>query len=152
LKHAATYGLATLLTQAGGFVVLPLYLRCLGPADYGVLEVVGRLAETFAALLLFGGLRQTLMTFYQQAPDESARQRVVGAPLGRVAGSSGLGGALALLFAPQLGALLAPGAEASLDPWLIRLAVLGILIEPLCVVPLALLQARVESVSYVLVV
>src|SRR5262245_64728944 len=127
LKHAATYGLATLLTQAGGFVLLPLYLRCLGPADYGVLEVVGRLAETFAALLLFGGLRQALMTFYQQAPDEPARRRVVGTTLVLVVGSCLLGGALALTFAPQLGELLAPGDGRSLDQWLIRLAVLGIL-------------------------
>src|SRR5262245_47915811 len=149
LKHAATYGLATLLTQAGGFVLLPLYLRCLGPADYGVLEVVGRLAETFAAVLLFGGLRQALMTFYQQAPDEPARRRVVGATLALVLGSCVVGGSVALVFAPQLGGLLTPDG---IDPWLIRLAVLGILLEPLCVVPLGLLQARVESLAYVAVV
>src|SRR5262245_9328956 len=132
LKHAATYGLATLLTQAGGFVLLPLYLRCLGPSDYGALEIVGRLAETFAALLLFGGLRQALMTFYQQAPDEAARRRVVGATLALVGGSCVLGGCLALTFAPQLGDLLAPGKGEPLDPWLIRLGVLTILVEPLC--------------------
>ena len=48
-KHAAVYGLANLLLQGGSIVLLPIYLRCLSRADYGVLEVVGRLAETVGA-------------------------------------------------------------------------------------------------------
>src|SRR4051812_27297209 len=134
LRHAATYGLATLLTQAAGFVLLPLYLRCLGPSDFGVLEVVGRLAETFSALLLFGGLRQALMTFYQQAPDELARRRVVATTFVLVGGSCLLGGIAALALGPAFGAWLAPGEPIA--PGLIRLAILGILLEPLCLVTL----------------
>src|SRR5262249_12698992 len=37
LRHAAVYGAASLLLQAAGFVLLPLYTRCLGPRDFGVL-------------------------------------------------------------------------------------------------------------------
>src|SRR5262249_31142827 len=55
LKHAAVYGAANLLLQAAGFVLLPLYTRCLGPRDFGVLEVLGRLGETVSACLLIGG-------------------------------------------------------------------------------------------------
>lgn len=155
LRHAAVYGLASLLVQAGGFVLLPVYLCCLGPGDYGVLEVVGRLAETVGTLLLFGGFRQALMTFYQQAPDEAARRRVAGAAFVLVVGSCVVGGAAALAFGSSLGAWLAPrvsGEGGPLDPWLIRLAILGILLEPLSLVPLGLLQARVESSRYVAVV
>ncbi len=79
LKHAAVYGLASMLTQAAGFVLLPLYTRYLSPADYGVLEILGRIAETAATVLLFGGFRQALFTFYQQASDEKERRRVVSA-------------------------------------------------------------------------
>src|SRR5262245_57799021 len=136
--------------QAGGFVLLPLYLRCLGPDDYGILEVVGRIGETFAALLLFGGLRQALMTFYQQAPDESARRRVIGATFLLVLASCVRGGVAALAPGPWLGAWLAP--DAPIAPWLIRLAILGMLLDPLCLVTLGLIQARTESFTYVLVV
>jgi O-antigen/teichoic acid export membrane protein len=154
LKHAAFYGLATFLVQAGGFVLLPIYLRCLSPYEYGVLEVVGRLAETAGTCLLFGGFRQALMTFYQQAGNDGERRQVVGATFLLVVGSCLVGGAVALLFSPFFGTLLTPdlntnGAPA---PFLLRLAVLGILLEPLCLIPLALMQARTESTGYVIVV
>ena len=77
LRHAAIYGLGTLLIHAGSLVLLPIYLRCLSPAEYGFLEVVQRLAETVGTCLLFGGFRQALYTFYQQAPTEPDRRRVV---------------------------------------------------------------------------
>src|SRR5260370_42250668 len=102
LKHAVFYGLATCLVQAGGFVLLPIYLRCLSPYEYGVLEVVGRLAETIGTCLLFGGFRQALVTFYQQAPDEPARRQVVRRTFGLVLASCFVGGAGALLLSPLL--------------------------------------------------
>jgi O-antigen/teichoic acid export membrane protein len=155
LKHAAFYGLATFLVQAGGFVLLPIYLRCLTPYEYGVLEVVGRLAETVGTCLLFGGFRQALMTFYQQAGSDGERRQVVSATFLLVVGSCLAGGASAMLFSPSLGAWLTHdlnhdgGAPA---PFLLRLAVLGILLEPLCLIPLALMQARAESSGYSVVV
>jgi O-antigen/teichoic acid export membrane protein len=155
LKHAALYGLAGLLGQAGGLILLPLYLRCLGPNDFGVLEVVGRLAETLGTCLLFGGFRQALMTFYQQAPNEAARRRVVTATFVLVAAACLVGGAVAVLLGPWLGDWLAPAGasgNAPLSPWLIRLATVGILLEPLTLIPLALLQARIESFRYVVIV
>src|SRR5579884_3232113 len=99
LRHAAVYSMATLLVQAGGFVLLPLYTRCLSPADYGILEVLGRLAETVGTCLLFGGFRQALLTFYQQSDGEGERRRVVGTTLGLVACTCLLGGGLVLPFA-----------------------------------------------------
>jgi O-antigen/teichoic acid export membrane protein len=155
LKHAAFYGLATLLVQAGGFVLLPIYLRCLTPDEYGVLEVVGRLAETVGTCLLFGGFRQALMTFYQQAGSDRERRQVISATFLLVVGSCLAGGAAALLFSPSLGTWLTPDLSskgAAPTPFLLRLAVLSILLEPLCLIPLALMQARTESAGYVVVV
>jgi O-antigen/teichoic acid export membrane protein len=155
LKHAAVYGLANLLVQAAGFILLPIYLRCLDLAGYGVLELVGRLAETVGTFLLFGGFRQALLTFYQQAPDEPGRRQVVSATYVLVLGSCLLGGTAALLLSPALGTWLTPNVRAqgaTLSSELVRLAVLGILLEPLTLIPLALLQARVQSIAYVGVV
>jgi O-antigen/teichoic acid export membrane protein len=147
------YGLAGLLMQAAGLVLLPINLRCLGPGDYGVLEVVGRLAETIGTCLLFGGFRQALMTFYQQAPDELGRRRVVTATFVLIGGVCAVGGAVTLLLSPWLGAWLAGSTHhAPLAPGLVRLAVLAILLEPFTLIPLALLQARVQSLTYVMVI
>jgi O-antigen/teichoic acid export membrane protein len=155
LKHAATYGLANLLLQAGGFVLLPIYLRCLSRADYGVLELVGRLAETVGTCLLFGGFRQALLTFYQQAGDETERRGVVSSTLTLFTLSALLGGALALALSPLLCAALAPAAggdSSAVTEWLIRLAILCILLEPFSLIPITLIQARVQSGTYIVVV
>jgi O-antigen/teichoic acid export membrane protein len=152
VKHAAVYGLASLLVQAGGFVLLPLYTHCLSPSDYGVLEVLGRLAETIGTCLMFGGVRQALLTFYQQSQREAERRRVVTTTLSLFGLTSLVGGGAVLALAGPLSRLLgdfmhqdAPGISA----WLLRLAVLAILLEPLSQIPLTLIQARVESVRFV---
>ena len=152
IKHAAVYGLASLLVQAGGFVLLPLYTHCLTPSDYGVLEVLGRLAETVGTCLMFGGFRQALLTFYQQSQQESERRRVVTTTLGLFALTSVLGGGLVLAGAGPLSGLLNRFMHhnaAGISAGLLRLAILAILLEPLCQIPLTLMQARVESVRFV---
>src|SRR5665213_2425647 len=77
LRHAAIYGLGTLLIHAGSLVLLPIYLHCLSPEEYGFLDIINRLSETVGTCLLFGGFKQALFTFYKQAPTETDRRRVV---------------------------------------------------------------------------
>jgi O-antigen/teichoic acid export membrane protein len=165
LKHASVYGLATLLMQAGSFVLLPIYLHCFSPHDYGVLELVGRLAETVGTCLLFGGFRQALLTFYQQADGELERRRVSSSTLLLTLAAVLLGGYLAMTVAPVIvsgwSSLLDPdaaeaaakgAAAATISPDLLRLAVLSILLEPFSLIPLSLIQARLESIRYVVIV
>lgn len=154
VKHATIYGLASLLVQAGGFVLLPLYTRYLTPADYGVLEVLSRMAETVGTCLMFGGLRQAMFTFYQQSPDEADRRRVVATMFGLLGTTILFGGGLVLTLAEPLSGLLNQFMHAGAAPinsGLLRLALLAILLEPLSQVPLTLLQARVESMRFVIV-
>ena len=153
IKHAAIYGLAGLLMQAGGFVLLPLYTRYLSPSDYGVLEVLSRLAETVATCLMFGGLRQALLTFYQQSPDEAARRRVVATMLSLLGSTVLLGGGLVLALAEPLSGLLGRfmhAGDAPIRAGLLRLALAAVFFEAFSQVPLTLLQARVESVRFVI--
>jgi O-antigen/teichoic acid export membrane protein len=154
VKHAAVYGLANLLLQAAGVILLPLYTRCLKPADYGVLEVLGRLAETVAPLLLFGGFRQALLTFYQQSSHEIERRQIVSTTLGLFAFTCLVGGGPVLLLAEPisgwLSGVLGQG-QTIISPALLRLAILAILLEPWTLLPLALIQARVESLTFVVI-
>jgi len=148
MRHAAVYGVAAALVQAAGFLLLPMYLRCLGPADYGVLEVVTRFAETASTLLLIGGCRQALFALHNQADDEATRRRVVCAAFALVFAFCTLGGVALLLAAPWLAAVLAGEA---MDAFTLRLSVLTILLEPFMLLPLAMLQARTSSLAYVAV-
>jgi O-antigen/teichoic acid export membrane protein len=153
-RHAFVYGLANLILQAGGVVLLPLYTRCLNPADYGVLEVLGRLAETVGTCLLFGGFRQALGTFYQQSSGEDDRRRIVVSTLGLFAVTCLVGGAPVLLLADPISGWLSAALEhggTAIDAGLLRLAVLAVLLEPLTLIPLTLIQARMESTTFVLI-
>jgi O-antigen/teichoic acid export membrane protein len=152
VKHAAVYGLASLLLQAGGFVLLPLYTHCLTPSDYGVLEVLGRLAETAGTCLMFGGFRQALLTFYQQSHTEMERRRVVVTTLSLFGFTGLIGGGVMLMlagpFSGMLGEFMARDTSG-ISAGLLRLAILAILLEPLSQIPLTLVQARVESARFV---
>jgi O-antigen/teichoic acid export membrane protein len=152
VKHAAVYGLAGLLVQAGGFVLLPLYTSYLTPADYGVLEVLGRMAETIGTCLMFGGLRQALLTFYQQSPHEADRRQIVATMLSLLGTTILLGGGMMLARAGPLSGLLnrfMHTGGAPISAGLLRLAILAVLLEPFSQAPLTLLQARIESVRFV---
>jgi len=152
LKHAAVYGLANLLVKASGFVLLPLYTRCLTPSDFGLLEVLGRLAETVGTILMFGGFRQALLTFYQQSQHEAERRRVVVTLLSLFGLTGLLGGGLMLALARPLAELLNGYMHAgtpAIHVGLLRLAILAILLDPLSQFPMALIQARMESVRFV---
>jgi O-antigen/teichoic acid export membrane protein len=152
LKHAAVYGLAGLLVQAGGFVLLPLYTSCLTPADYGVLEILSRMADTVGTILMFGGFRQALLTFYQQSASETDRRQVIATALSLFGTTIFIGGGAVLVFAEPLSGLLngfTHNGGERIGPQLFRLALLGILLEPFSQVPLTLLQARVESIRFV---
>jgi O-antigen/teichoic acid export membrane protein len=148
LRHAVVYGLASLLTQAAGLVLLPLYTRFLTPADYGVLEILGRIAETAATVLLLGGFRQALLTFYQQAPDETERRRVVNAAF-FLAGAGfilGVGLSFGIVYPLRL---LLPLDDVLHCKSLLTLALLAITLEPFTLLPLALIQSRMQSGRFV---
>ncbi|MFQ3649822.1 MAG: lipopolysaccharide biosynthesis protein [Gemmataceae bacterium] len=139
LGHAAIYGLGTFLMQAAGFVLLPLYLRCLSREELGILEVATRLAETAGTLLLFGGFRQALFALYAQAETSQDKLHVVTAVY--VLLTSGLVvGLLITLVLPPLDMI---------PTVVLRLAVITVLLEPFLLMPLSLMQARMQSGWYV---
>lgn len=153
LRHAATYGLSTFLIHASGLILLPIYLYSLMPREYAVLSLVNRIAETVGTFLLFGGFRQALFTFYQQAPDHLEQRRVVTSSYILVI-CGGLVGLITLIgFHPILASSFLSNPEMLPDSHLLlALAVISILIEPFSLLPLSLLQARVESIFYTIIV
>ena len=148
-RHALLFGLSGALVSAGGVLLTPLLTRCLSMADFGALEVVGRCAELSGMLLLIGGLRQGLLTFHQQSKTAVERQRVFRATMVLLLGVCLLGGALVMILAGPICRVFRPGSGPAVEPNLLRLAVLAVLLEPLTLMPMALLQARLESATFV---
>jgi O-antigen/teichoic acid export membrane protein len=149
-RHALLYGLSSVLVQAGGVVLVPLYARCLSKADFGALEVLGRCAEMAGTLLLISGLRQGLTAFYQQSKTDQEREGVFRATMLLLLALSLAGGTLMMSLAGPVCDFFRPD-PAAISAGLMRLAFLAVLLEPLSLMPMALLQARVESTTFVAV-
>jgi O-antigen/teichoic acid export membrane protein len=150
-RHAFLYGLSSALVQAGGVLLVPLYTRCLSKADFGALEVLGRCAEMASMLLLVNGLRQGLVAFYHQSGTDRERERLFRATMLLVLGTALSVGTLLMAVAGPVCTFFRPDSGPGISAGLLRLAVLGVLVEPLAQLPMALLQARLESTTFVLV-
>lgn len=146
LKHAAVYALGDLLVMAGGMVLLPIYARRLTLAEFGLLEVLERLAEVAAICLLARGIPLATFTHYKQGADDDARRRAVGAGLLLAVAAALAGAAVAAATARPLARLL----EIE-RPLLLWMAVLAALIDGVAVVVQATNQARLESGFFVTV-
>jgi O-antigen/teichoic acid export membrane protein len=144
LTHAAIYGLGAMALQMASVVLVPIYTRYFTPAEYGVLEILGRIGEVFNLCFLANGIRLAAFTFYCQAKEDLERRRtaatVLFAPLLLFLGC----GLLATGFTPWLA-----GLTGIADSRLVIMALVLVMLEGLTVVPLALVQARVESAYYV---
>jgi O-antigen/teichoic acid export membrane protein len=121
-------------------------LRCLSEGEYGTLEILNRLGEVVLLCLLFNGLRQALLAFYNQAKGEAERRAVLGSALCLTLGFLGLGAAGVCLAAEPISERLDLGG-----PGLLRLAVVSVFLEALSLLFLALAQARVQSVFFAVV-
>ncbi len=150
-RHAVLYGLGSALVTAGNVVLTPLYTRCLSKADYGALEVLGRCAEMTATVLLIGGLRQALLTYYQQSKSDAERAAVFRTTMGLLLTVCLVGGGAVMALAGPLGACFRGGDGTAVGPDLIRLALLSVLLESGTLMGLALLQTRLESAAYMAV-
>ena len=74
LTHAAIYGLGAVALQMASVVLVPVYTRYFTPAQFGVLEILGRIGEVFNLCLLANGVRLAAFTFYCQAKGELERK------------------------------------------------------------------------------
>lgn len=140
LRHAVVYGFGTLVVNACGIFLLPLYLRYLPPDEYGTLDGLRTVGEVVLILLLFGGIKQALLTYHGQQREEAERRRVVGSALA-------LGGLV--VFVGASATLLGSGLLGELldfaSPGLLEATLFVLLLEASSGLLMTCCQARVES-------
>jgi O-antigen/teichoic acid export membrane protein len=74
-KNLAIYGVGDVAVQIVSFLLVPLYVRFLTPADYGVLGLLGGV-EAGAKLFFRWGLDGAFMRFWYDSDDPRDRQRL----------------------------------------------------------------------------
>ena len=144
LKHAAVYGIGTLLVQAASVVLVPLYTRYLPPADYGILQILYRVGEIINICLVISGVRMATLTFFGQSKSETGRERIAATV------------SLFLVIVLVACTLVVTALSGPLSRYLeisqslLICGVVATTLEAAVVMPLAMMQARVESLQFVI--
>ena len=143
--HTAVYGFGSALTALGGFILLPLYTHSFAPAQYGLLELLNRVADVLL-LFVFMGTRQAYIRFYFDDDTDRWRRTVTATTLVFALGSAAVLVPFAILLST-----LAPaeiwGSEHSSR--IVLLIGLWIPAEVVFTVALAYLQVSLRSLAYV---
>lgn len=145
LKNAVIYGLGGVAMQLASVVLLPLYTHYLSPADYGVLEILDRTGQIIVLLLLGNGVRMATFSFYCQANTPEERRQTFSSIAVVLWTILAIGALLSVALSPLLASALQIG-----NPLLVLLGIGVVLLQGLVALPLALMQARVESLSFVI--
>ena len=148
-KHTLIFGFGGIIVQLVPFILLPLYTNYLTPSEYGILHFIFLASEIIGTVFLIGGIRLAAMTFYKQAESEEARRRIAVTISSLLWIAIAAAIAVSIYFIDYIHFFLNPdGTEGEKTIFAFGLAV--ILIEGLVTVPLTLIQARLESLRFVL--
>lgn len=145
VKHTAVYGLGTLATQAVSILLLPLYTNLLPVPAYGMLLIIQRIGDMARTCLMANGIRLATLNFWGTSEDEATKATIAPTVSFFVYSTWLATAVLALLFAKPISTFF--GYQAT--PWVVPVGVLMFLLSATTFCPLALMQARLESVAFV---
>ena len=139
------FGFGGALAQLVPLILFPLYTNYLNPTEYGILDMIQRAAEFVNMVLMIGGIRLAALTFFRQAKSEEERRKVA-VTISLLLWLFVVGAiVLSIFFSRQIDVYVKIG-----DLKLLAFGMATALLESLIVVPMALTQARLESLRYVL--
>lgn len=132
--------------QLVSIVLMPLYTDKLSTAEYGVLQTLYRVGDVLNICLMMNGIRQASLNFWCSAKDEQQQARIpatVGLFTLCVI-------AIGILVAFATSGFLTSFFLKGMSPLLLACGTTAILFQASTMMPLALMQARLESVSYII--
>jgi O-antigen/teichoic acid export membrane protein len=142
---SAIYGLGSVLTRGLNFLLLPLYTRYLGPAEYGTVALAVS-CTVILGMVYPLGLHSAITRAHYSTPDPEERKDRAGMLwAAMVLAAAGMALVLDRVGA-GLAAILLP--KVPFDPYL-RLTIWTAFLGMLGLAPLVLLQVRQRAVAYV---
>ncbi|GHT32761.1 hypothetical protein FACS1894214_4700 [Planctomycetales bacterium] len=146
LKHTLIFGIGGTLAQIAPLILFPLYTNYLTPADYGILDVITRVSEVINVTLMIGGIRLAAIVFYRQAESEEERRTIAVTLSLFLWGLVGLAILVCIVFSTYFDCFLKTN-----NPQLLAFGMTVALMETIIAIPMTLIQARLESIRYVLI-
>ena len=144
-RHLAIYGAGDVAIQALNFLLLPLYVQVLTPADYGVLALLASVEAT-VKLFFRWGVDGAFMRFWYDCGDDRARQRLASTLFFFLLATNGFLLILSVVLAPLVSARLlqSPGYTLALQLVLLNTFAIGFTFIPFHVLRM---QGRAKEFS-----
>lgn len=143
-SNSVIYAISSFIGKAIGFVMIPIYTRCLTPSDYGVIELMYRAADV-ASLVVAMGLGPAVTRFYFDYQEQKERNEVVSSGIIAILGFGAVLMVLISVFREQCSILLFGDTKLEL---LVQLAAISTLLDLAVIVPMAYVQAEQKSFYY----
>ena len=144
LKHSLIYGAGVALGKAVGFVMVPVYTRCLNPSEYGTLEMLSRSGE-LVALVSALGFVSALPRFYFDYATPRDQHRVVSTGLLFTRGRALAVAAVLMPLGRWLSVVILGTPEGAL---LCRLLLVSVVFDMGTLIPLTYLRIQQRSGLY----
>jgi O-antigen/teichoic acid export membrane protein len=110
-RDAAIYGLAALITQGTALLAVPVYSRILGPAGFGVIELL-IVGLQLLAMVAVAGLEMAAIRLFFAADDERSKRRLLSTGLFAVLGSGVVVGFVVVLSGDAIDGWYLPAYDA----------------------------------------
>ncbi|MDR3111534.1 MAG: lipopolysaccharide biosynthesis protein [Planctomycetaceae bacterium] len=146
IKHTLIFGIGGVIMHFAPVLLFPLYTNYLTPGIYGTLDILYRTADIINTVLMVSGIRLAALTFFRQAESEEERRRVAVTVTLFTWALVTAAILLTALFAGHINLFLKLG-----DTRLLLFGLTTAFLDTLIGVPLALTQARLESVRYIMI-
>lgn len=147
LGESAIYGLGGVANQALGIVLVPIYARALGVADYGTVAILTTTLSLTNMIVALGLPQAFFRSYLKEAEDAAEQRHILETSLGLRLITSAIGLLVVLALAyPLAAAILGDGGGWEL------IAIIGgvVFFDSLNLMPLSLLRAQRRPLPYVM--
>lgn len=144
IKDCGIYGSFNVLSQAVGFILIPLYTRYLTPAHYGTLEIV---QTTFLFLSIFFGLGMSsaLVRYYGFYPNQKDKNEVFNTAFFFIMFVSVVLSIILISFSSKISLILLGNIEYGV---FFKISFLTLFFYNTYLIPFALFRVKNESLKY----
>jgi O-antigen/teichoic acid export membrane protein len=147
-KQAAIYALGVILNRAVSFIMIPIYTRCLTPADYGTVELLTMTIDV-VSIIAGVGLSTAVYRFYYRYEGEKDRNSVISTVSILLILLYFITSSMGFLSSGVLSKLILGGGSENL--FYFRLIFMCFFLQAFIEIPLIFIRAQERPVFFVLI-
>ena len=145
ISHGGIYLLGTILQRSVSLIMLPIYTRCLTPADYGIIELLSMILD-FVGIILGLRVGQAIFRFYSEYNDQKNKNEVISTAMYLVGGLNFVGVFFIFVLATPLSTAVLGDAGQTRNLILFSLTLLG---QGFIAIPMTYIRAQQRPWQFV---